>query len=68
MPRIPLVVPPQEPGSTEPPPPPSLYGHAPTIQKGARALDAGILSAGGISQQLRRLMNTRVATIVGCPF
>ena len=68
MPRIPLVVPPQAAGSTDKPPPPSLYAHAPTIQQGTRALDTGILNAGGISQQLRRLMNTRVATLVGCPF
>ena len=68
MPRIPLVVPSAESGSTEAPPAPSLYGHAPTIQKGARALDIGITQAGGISQQLRRLMNVRVATTVGCPF
>ena len=68
MPRIPLVVPAQEPGSTQAPPAPSLYGHSPSIQQGTRALDAGITAAGGISQQLRRLMNTRVATLVGCPF
>ncbi len=66
MPRIPLVTPPEEPGRAAPAP--SLYGHAPTIQQGTRALDQGIFEAGGISQQLRRLMNTRVATIVGCPF
>jgi hypothetical protein len=68
MPRIPLVTPPVQPGSTETPPAPSLAGHAPTIQRGARALDIGITEAGGISQQLRRLMNVRVATTVGCPF
>ena len=68
MPRIPLVVPPAAPGSSEPTPAPSLYAHAPSIQKGARALDIGITEAGGISQQLRRLMNVRVATTVGCPF
>jgi hypothetical protein len=45
-----------------------IYGHAPTIQEGARALDAGITAAGRISPQLRRLMNVRVAAIVGCPF
>ena len=68
MPRIPLVVPQAEPGSTETLPAPSLYGHVPSIQKGARALDVGIAQGGGISQQLRRLMNVRVATTVGCPF
>ena len=45
-----------------------IYGHAPTIQDGARALDAGITAAGRIPQQLRRLMNLRAASIVGCPF
>jgi hypothetical protein len=45
-----------------------IYGHASTIQQGARALDAGIGAAGRISPQLRRLMNVRVASIVGCPF
>jgi hypothetical protein len=45
-----------------------IYGLAPTIQEGARALDAGITSAGRIPQQLRRLMNVRAASIVGCPF
>jgi hypothetical protein len=68
MPRIPLVTPPMPPGSTDKPPAPSLYGHAPSIQGGARALDIGIGEAGGISQQLRRLMNVRVAATVGCPF
>ena len=66
MPRIPLVVPPRYEGDR--PPAPSLYAHSPTIQDGARALDAGITAAGGISPQLRRLMNVLVATIVGCPF
>jgi len=68
MPRIPLVVPPQAPDSAAPPPAPSLYGHVPSIQRGARALDVGIGEAGGVSPQLRRLMNVRVATTVGCPF
>jgi hypothetical protein len=45
-----------------------IYGHAPTIQEGTKALDAGITAAGRISPQLRRLMNVRVAAIVGCPF
>jgi hypothetical protein len=45
-----------------------VQGHTPTIWEGARALDAGITNAGGISPQLRRLMNVRVASIVGCPF
>ena len=45
-----------------------IYGHAPTIQEGARALDVGISAAGRIPQQLRRLMNLRAASIVGCPF
>jgi len=45
-----------------------ISGHAPTIQEGARALDAGIGAAGRISPQLRRLMNLRAASIVGCPF
>ncbi len=45
-----------------------ISGHAPTIAQGAQALDAGIGSAGRIAPQLRRLMNLRVATIVGCPF
>lgn len=45
-----------------------ISGHAPTIQEGTRALDAGITNAGRIPQQLRRLMNLRAAQIVGCPF
>jgi hypothetical protein len=45
-----------------------ITGHAPTIQEGARALDTGITAAGRISPQLRRLMNLRAASIVGCPF
>jgi hypothetical protein len=45
-----------------------IQGHAPTIQEGTRALEAGISGAGRIPRQLRRLMNVRVATIVGCPF
>ncbi|MCC7105650.1 MAG: hypothetical protein IT307_10940 [Chloroflexi bacterium] len=45
-----------------------IYGLAPTIQEGARALDAGITSAGRVSQQLRKLMNLRVAATLGCPF
>jgi hypothetical protein len=67
MPRIPLVTPD---GAADggPAPAPSLYGHVPSIQRGARALDQGILDAGGVPQQLRRLMNVRVASIVGCPF
>jgi hypothetical protein len=69
MPRIPLVVPPPEAlAAGESTPAPSLYAHAPTIQRGARLLDNGIGEAGGISPQLRRLMNVRVASIVGCPF
>jgi hypothetical protein len=63
MPRIPLVSP-----ATDIAAAPSLAGHAPTIRAGAAALDRGITEAGGISQQLRRLMNVRVAMIVGCPF
>lgn len=52
------------------PPLPSagIYAYAPAIQAGARALDAGITAAGRVPQQLRRLMNLRVASIVGCPF
>jgi hypothetical protein len=45
-----------------------IYGHAPTIQEGTRALDAGITQAGRIAPQLRRLMNVRAAQLVGCPF
>ena len=45
-----------------------IYGYASTIQQGARGLDAGIGAAGRIAPQLRRLMNVRVASIVGCPF
>jgi hypothetical protein len=45
-----------------------IFGYAPTIQEGTRALDAGITAAGRISPQLRRLMNVRVAATVGCPF
>ena len=63
MPRIPLVSP-----ATEPSAAPSLAGHVPSIRAGAAALDRGITDGGGVSQQLRRLMNVRVAMIVGCPF
>ena len=45
-----------------------IYGHAPSIQEGTRALNAGITAAGRIPKQLRALMNVRVASIVGCPF
>ncbi len=45
-----------------------ITGHAPTIQEGAAALDAGITAAGGIPRVLRTLLNLRVASIVGCPF
>jgi len=45
-----------------------IQGYAPTIWEGARALDAGITQAGRIPPQLRRLMNLRAASIVGCPF
>jgi hypothetical protein len=46
----------------------AITGHAPTIQEGTQALNAGIANAGRISQQLRGLMNVRVANLVGCPF
>ena len=46
----------------------AIYGHAPSIQEGTRALDAGITAAGRIPKQLRALVNVRVASIVGCPF
>jgi hypothetical protein len=46
----------------------AIQGLAPTIQEGAQALNRGIGAAGGISQQLRGLMNVRVAQMVGCPF
>jgi hypothetical protein len=45
-----------------------IQGHAPTIQAGTKALEAGIGAAGRIPRQLRRLMNVRVAQIVGCPY
>ena len=45
-----------------------IYGHAPAIQQGTQALNAGIGAAGRISPQLRALLNVRVASIVGCPF
>ena len=67
MSRIPLIAP-DGASHDGPSPPPSLYGHVPSIQRGARALDQGILEAGGVPQQLRRLMNVRVASMVGCPF
>jgi hypothetical protein len=46
----------------------AIVGHAPTIQEGTQALNAGITNAGHVSQQLRGLMNVRVANLVGCPF
>jgi hypothetical protein len=45
-----------------------IYAHAPTIQNGTAALDEGITRTGRIPAQLRRLMNARIAQIVGCPF
>jgi hypothetical protein len=45
-----------------------LYGYAPTILRGTRELDKGITEAGRIPQQLRFLVNVRVASLVGCPF
>ena len=45
-----------------------IYGYAPTIQEGTKALNAGITAAGRIPKQLRALMNVRVARIVGWPF
>ena len=45
-----------------------IYGHAPTIQAGTKALDAGITAAARIAPQLRRLLNVRAAQLVGCPF
>ena len=46
----------------------SMYAHVPSILDGTRALDAGIGAGGGISPQLRRLMNVKAALMVGCPF
>jgi hypothetical protein len=46
----------------------AIYGQAPTIHEGTQALNAGITNAGRVAQQLRGLMNVRVANIVGCPF
>jgi hypothetical protein len=45
-----------------------IYGHAPTIQEGTKALNTGITNAGRIAPELRALMNVRVASLVGCPF
>jgi hypothetical protein len=45
-----------------------VSGHAPTIQEGTSALDAGIGAAGRIPRVLRTMLNLRVASIVGCPF
>jgi hypothetical protein len=65
MPRIqPAQIPNPAPGA----PSTSMYAHAPTILEGTRALDAGITAAGRISPQLRRLMNVKAASMVGCPF
>lgn len=68
MPRIQpaIISAPTADGST--PPSTSMYGHVPSILEGTRALDAGIGAAGRISLQLRRLMNVKAASIVGCPF
>ena len=46
----------------------SMYAHVPSIQEGARALDVGIGAAGRIPPQLRKLMNVKAASLVGCPF
>ena len=45
-----------------------VYGHSPSVQEGAQALNAGITAAGRISPELRSLMNVRVAATIGCPF
>ena len=45
----------------------AIVGHAPTIQEGTQALNAGITNAGRVAQQLRGLMNVRVATSSGAP-
>ena len=44
------------------------YGHAPEVLRGARSLDAGITASGKISPLLRKLVNVRVAALIGCPF
>ena len=65
MPRIePIPVPSPREGA----PSTSMYAHVPSIAEGTRALDKGIGDAGGISPQLRRLMNVKAALMVGCPF
>ena len=45
-----------------------IYGYAPTIQEGTKALNAGITAAERIPKQLRALTIVRVASIVGGPF
>jgi hypothetical protein len=45
-----------------------VYGLRPSIQKGVRALQAGILESGLIPGDLRHLLCMKAASINGCPY
>ena len=45
-----------------------VYGLRPTIQKGVRGLQAGILASGLISGELQHLLCMKAASINGCPY
>lgn len=45
-----------------------VAAYRPTIAKAAKELGQAVARAGLISDELRCLMNVRVASLVGCPF
>jgi hypothetical protein len=45
-----------------------LYARRPSIFRGARAMWGGIDASGLIDEQLKALLNRRVASLNGCPF
>ena len=45
-----------------------FYAHCPSILNGARALGGAVEQSDLLPRQLRRLLNVRVASMVGCPF
>jgi hypothetical protein len=45
-----------------------LYARRPTIFRGVRGMWGGIDASGLIDDQLKALVNRRVATLNGCPF
>jgi hypothetical protein len=45
-----------------------LYARRPTIFRGVRSMWTGIDASGLIDEQLKALLNRRVASLNGCPF